>query len=72
MVYSHQLQTTHCSEAPTHTGRWFTSGIDRWSRVWACEDHLEGLTARGRSGPNAKMPPPPKAGACELCVSECK
>lgn len=24
-------------------GRWFTDGVGRWWRVWACDDHLEGL-----------------------------
>ncbi len=44
MVYSQQLQATHCREKPTHTGRWFSPRGDRWWRVWACRDHLEELT----------------------------
>jgi hypothetical protein len=39
-----QLQATHCREVPTWTGRWFSPRGDRWFRVWACPDHLEGLT----------------------------
>jgi hypothetical protein len=26
------------------TGRWFSPRGDRWWRVWACPDHIEGLT----------------------------
>ncbi len=44
MVYSHQLQAAHCCETPSWTGRWFTPKGDRWSRVWACPEHLDGLT----------------------------
>ena len=55
MVYDHNLQATHCREAPSWTGRWFSPRGDRWWRVWACPDHLEGLTGlreigRRRSG----------------------
>ena len=34
MVYSHQLQATHCTEVPSWTGRWFSPRGDRWFRVW--------------------------------------
>jgi hypothetical protein len=44
MIYSRQLQATHCDEPPSWTGRWFTPRGDRWFRVWACSDHLDGLT----------------------------
>ena len=44
MVYSEQLQATHCAEPLSWTGRWFSSRGDRWWRVWSCPDHLEGLT----------------------------
>jgi len=44
LVYSRQLQSTHCQEAPAYTGRWFTPKGDKWFRVWACHEHLEGLT----------------------------
>jgi hypothetical protein len=44
MVYSKQLQATHCAGVPTWTGRWFSPRGDRWFRVWSCPDHLEGLT----------------------------
>ena len=27
MVYSHQLQATHCCETPSWTGRWFTRSL---------------------------------------------
>lgn len=43
MVYSRQMQATHCTEVPSYTGRWFSPRGDRF-RVWACPDHLEGLT----------------------------
>jgi hypothetical protein len=38
------MQATHCREAPSWTGRWFSPKVDRWWRVWACPDHLDGLT----------------------------
>jgi hypothetical protein len=44
MIYSHQLRATHCIEPPSWSGRWFTPSGDRWFRVWACDDHLDGLT----------------------------
>jgi hypothetical protein len=44
MVYSEQLQATHCAELPEYTGRWFAPKGDRWFRVWACSAHLAGLT----------------------------
>jgi hypothetical protein len=43
-VYSSQLQATHCPEPPAWTGRWRSPKGDRWFMVWACPDHLEGLT----------------------------
>jgi hypothetical protein len=43
-ICSHQLQTTHCHEKPSSTGRWFSPKGDRWWRVWSCADHIEGLT----------------------------
>ena len=53
MVYGRQLQATHCRETPSWTGRWFSPRGDRWWRVWACPEHLEGLTGmrefRGRA-----------------------
>jgi hypothetical protein len=44
MVYDHNLQATHCDDAPRWTGRWRSPGGDRWWMVWACPDHLDGLT----------------------------
>jgi hypothetical protein len=44
MVYDHNLQATHCDERPAWTGRWRSPKGDRWWQVWACPDHLEGLT----------------------------
>ena len=44
MVYSRQLQATHCRAVPLWTGRWFSPRGDRWFRVWACSNHLDGLT----------------------------
>ena len=50
MVYSQQMQATHCSEAPTFTGRWFIPTGDRWFRVWASPNHLYGLTGLRQFG----------------------
>jgi hypothetical protein len=44
MIHDRQGQATHCPEAPSWTGRWFSPNGDRWWRVWSCPDHLEGLT----------------------------
>ena len=44
MIYDKQLQASHCSEATSWTGRWFSPKGDRSWRVWACGRHLEGLT----------------------------
>ena len=44
MLYDKQLQATHCDERPRWTGRWFSPRGNRWFRVWACPDHLDGLT----------------------------
>jgi hypothetical protein len=37
MVYSKQLQATHCAGAPSWTGRWFSPRGDRWFRVGLSE-----------------------------------
>jgi hypothetical protein len=50
MVYSRQLQATHCRGEPTWTGRWFSPNGDRWWGVWACERHLDGLTGLRQYG----------------------
>ena len=50
MVYSRQLQATHCQEQPSWTGRWFSPRGDRWFRVWACPDHVDGLTGLRQFG----------------------
>ena len=34
MVYDRNLQSDHCYEAPSWTGRWFSPKGDRWWRVW--------------------------------------
>ena len=44
MVYDRNLQSDHCYEAPSWTGRWFSPKGDRWWRVWSCEAHTDGLT----------------------------
>ena len=44
MVYDHNLQATHCDERPAWTWRWRSPRGDRWFIVWACPDHLDGLT----------------------------
>ena len=50
MIYDKQLQANHCPEPPSWTGRWFTPKGDRWFRVWACPDHLDGLTGLRQFG----------------------
>jgi len=57
LVYSAQLQATHCREEPSWTGRWFNLRGDRWWRVWACQDHLDGLTGLREFG-RARSPTP--------------
>ena len=44
MDYNRQMQPTYCDETPSWTGRWFSPKDDRWFRVWAFPDHLDGLT----------------------------
>jgi hypothetical protein len=45
-TYDHNLQSTHCAETPTLTGRWLSPRSDgQWWRVWSCGDHVAGLTA---------------------------
>jgi hypothetical protein len=43
-VYDHNLQATHYQEVLSWTARWRSPRGDRWWRVWACPDHLDGLT----------------------------
>jgi len=50
MLYSGQLQATHCHQRPAWTGRWFSPRGDRWFRVRACPDHLNGLTGLRQFG----------------------
>jgi hypothetical protein len=43
-VYDHNLQATHCDDAPPWTGLWRSpKGDHRWV-VWACTWELDGLT----------------------------
>jgi hypothetical protein len=54
MIHDSKLQATHCPETPSRTGRWRSPRGDRWWVVWACPEHLEGLTGlrefgRGRA-----------------------
>ena len=44
LVYDGTMQADHCAEPPSWTGRWFSQRGDRWWRVWACPEHLGGLT----------------------------
>jgi hypothetical protein len=44
MIHSRQGQATHCVQRASWTGRWFSPSGDQWWRVWACPDHLDGLT----------------------------
>jgi hypothetical protein len=50
MVYTKQLQATHCRQPPEWTGRWFSPRGDRWWGVWACPEHLDGLTGLRQLG----------------------
>jgi hypothetical protein len=54
MIHSRQLQATHCREEPAWTGRRFSPRGDRWFRVWACPNHLEGLTGLLQFGTTVK------------------
>jgi hypothetical protein len=42
MVYSRQLQATHCRQPPAMRGR-FLDANGRVHRVWACDRHAEAL-----------------------------
>ena len=55
MVYSNQLQATHCRAEPSWTGRWFSPQGDRWIRVWACPDHLRGANGAPRVRPATRQ-----------------
>ena len=44
MIHDRQGQAAHCLETPSWTGRWFAPSGLRWWRVWACPEHIEGLT----------------------------
>ena len=46
VVYDHNLQSTHCAEAPTYRDALALTSRRRaiW-RVWACSEHLAGLAA---------------------------
>jgi len=50
MLYSGQAVEEGCHERPAWTGRWFSPRGDRWFRVWACLDHLDGLTGLRQFG----------------------
>ena len=50
MVYSRQMQATHCRESPQGRGAGSSPKGDRWFRVWACPDHLDGLTGLRQFG----------------------
>jgi hypothetical protein len=51
LVYDRNLQSTHCAEAPTYSGRWNSPRHDgQWWRVWSCADHVDGLTSVRESG----------------------
>jgi hypothetical protein len=44
IVYDPNLQSTHCAETPTYSGRWHSPQTARW-RVRSCADLVGGLTA---------------------------
>jgi hypothetical protein len=50
LIYSRQLQATHCAGQPTWSGRWRSPKGDRWFLVWACQKHLDGLTGLRQLG----------------------
>jgi hypothetical protein len=54
MVYDHNLQATHCDDAPRCAGRWRSPRGDRWWVVWACPEHLGGLTGLREFGRESK------------------
>jgi hypothetical protein len=43
MVYSKQLQATHCNEPVAWRGRYRSPKGDKWWTVWACGRHTDGL-----------------------------
>lgn len=51
MVYSEQLQASHCRGAVEWHGRWSAPSGKRWWRVAACAAHTEGLTGLRRLAP---------------------
>ena len=50
MISSAQAAGDALPWAPSWTGRWFLPKGDRSFRVWACSDHLEGLTGLRQFG----------------------
>jgi hypothetical protein len=50
MVHSEQLQAAHYAGTPQWTEPWFTQKGDRSYRIWACPDHLDGLTGLRQVG----------------------
>jgi hypothetical protein len=53
LVYDGTMQADHCHQEPSWTGRWFSPSGDGWWRVWACPDHLDGLTGLREFGRRA-------------------
>jgi hypothetical protein len=43
LVYSKQLQATHCAQPVAWRGRWVSPKGDKWWTVWACERHTDEL-----------------------------
>ena len=66
MVYGRQIQATHCNEKPLWMGRWCTPKGDRWFRVWACFDYLDGLTGLRQFGGGGRVRVPPTGCTTEI------
>ena len=57
MVHDRQGQATHCLQPTTFTGRWYSPRDDgTYWRVWACAEHLAGLTAVREAGWRRRQP----------------
>lgn len=59
LVYSQQLQATHCTETLAWTGGGSLRKGDRWFRVWACPGQLEGPTGLRQFGGYTSAGPGP-------------
>ena len=50
MVYSRQMQATHCNEKPSGMGRWFNPRVTAGFESGRVPDHLDAGRGCGSSG----------------------